>query len=56
MVKPLYGNIKEDLPLLKSCLKKQPPHLKSQIQMLIILKKFFSIGVIKVVEIEKKNI
>ncbi len=39
MAKPLYVHIKEDLPTLKSCLKKQPPHLKSRIQMLILLKK-----------------
>ena len=39
MAKPLYVNIKEDLPTLKSYLKKQSPHLKSRIQMLILLKK-----------------
>jgi transposase len=39
MAKPLYVNVKEDLPNLKSFLKKQPTHLKSRIQMLILLKK-----------------
>ena len=39
MAKPLYVNIQEDLPTLKSYLKKQPSHLKSRIQLLILLKK-----------------
>jgi hypothetical protein len=39
MANPLKVIIKEDLPYLKSCLKKQPVHLKNSIQMLILLKK-----------------
>ena len=39
MAKPLYVNVKENLPYLKSCLKKQPSHLKSRVQLLILLKK-----------------
>ncbi len=39
MAKSLNIIIKEDLPYLKSCLKKQPVHLKKRIQMLILLKK-----------------
>jgi hypothetical protein len=32
MAKPLNVIIKEDLPYLKSCLKKQPVHMKNRIQ------------------------
>ena len=39
MAKPLYVNIKEDLPGLQLLKKKQPPHLKLRIQMLILLRK-----------------